>query len=167
MLVEEESGSLCENTIEFQRMAPCIERLSHNLVVKRGVLVGGIAGSVGAGVPHVLVESSSVRDRGCGADGGDTDFALGRVGVLNVGVGWVGALEAPEPLADLPQLLLVGKVLLLGVGELAPGVSGQWRPRIEVDEAVPCARMRSEVEVEVELMRLEGEVVPLTRALAR
>ena len=36
---------------------------------------------------------------------------------MNVGVGWVGALEAPEPLVDLPQLLLVGKVLLLGVGE--------------------------------------------------
>ncbi len=59
-----------------------------------------------------------MRDRGCGADGGDTDFELGRVGVLNVGVGWVGALEAPEPLADLPQPLLVLKVLLLGVGEL-------------------------------------------------
>ena len=59
-----------------------------------------------------------MKDRGCGAVGGDADFELGRVGVLNVGVGWVGALEAPEPLVDLPQLLLVGKVLLLEVGEL-------------------------------------------------
>ena len=52
------------------------------------------------------------------AEGGDTDFELGRVGVLNVGVGWVGALEAPEPLVDPPQLLLVLNVLLFRVGEL-------------------------------------------------
>ena len=51
------------------------------------------------------------------AEGGDTDLELGRVGVLNVGVGWVGALEAPEPLVDLPQLLLVLKAVLFRVGE--------------------------------------------------
>ena len=35
-----------------------------------------------------------------------------------MGVGWAGALEAPEPLADFPQLLLVLKVLPPEGGEL-------------------------------------------------